>query len=75
MRFGEWWSECLAPCRLRVHRDCNGTLKHRLRAVLCLLLYTHNSWANGISEYTSSLVPQEKQAWQTSAPQTSEGQS
>ena len=74
MRFVECWSECIATCQLWVHRDCSRKLKHRLRAVLCLLLYTHHFWAAG-SEQTGSLMPQEKRAWQTSAPQSSEGQS
>jgi hypothetical protein len=40
-----------------------------------LFMYTHDSWANGVSEHTGSLSPQEAQVWQTPAPKTSEGQS
>jgi hypothetical protein len=75
MRFGELRNEWLALPQLGIHRHSRWQLKHRLRAVICLFLYTHNFWANGVSEHTGSLAPQELQVWQTPAPTTSEGQS
>ncbi len=63
MRFGDW------------HKHSSWRLKHRLRAAVCLFLYTHNFWANGVSEHTRSLSPQETQLWQSPAHEISEAQS
>ena len=74
MRYGEWRNECHALCRLWIHGHGHWQLKYRLRAVICLFLYTHSFWADGLSEHVGQLAPQETPASQTSAPCESEGQ-
>ncbi len=85
MRFGDWRNTCLALRRSRLRRVSSRQLKYRLRAVICLFLYTHNFWANGVSKDAVVLsrcsgkeqcvAAQSAQSWETPAPKASEAQS
>jgi len=55
MRFGEWQNECLALRQSWIRRNSSRRFKYRLRAAICLILYTHNFWANGVSEDAAML--------------------